>query len=98
MNHASIEPEDNIDDSSDLPYLLKLILTNFPAEPNETVKDLNFRDKVLFDDTEYDELCKYVNNSLSQYLDVDNLNQGSLFFIRLGEGKKNYSTRITSKT
>lgn len=88
MNHASIEPEDNIDDSSDLPYLLKLILTNFPAEPNETVKDLNFRDKVLFDDTEYDELCKHVNNSLSQYLDVDNLNQGSLFFIRLGEGKK----------
>ena len=48
MNHASIEPEDNIDDSSDLPYLLKLILTNFPAEPNETVKDLNFRDKVLY--------------------------------------------------
>ena len=42
----------------------------------------------MFDDTEYDELCRYVNNSLSQYLDVDNLNQGSLFFIRLGEGKK----------
>lgn len=88
MNHANIECENNIDDSSDLPYLLKLILTNFPAEPNEIVKDLSFNDKVLFDDTEYDKLCEHVNNCLSPYIDVDNLNQGSLFFIRLGEGKK----------
>lgn len=88
MYHTNIELEENIDDSSDLPYLLKLILTNFPTDPNETVKDLKFNDKILFDDTEYTELCDYVNKCLSPYLDIDNLNQGSLFFIRLGEGKK----------
>ena len=41
MNGENIEAVDNISDDSDLPYLLKLILTNFPAGPNETVKNLH---------------------------------------------------------
>ena len=88
MNHETIEPVNNIEDDSNLPYLLKLILTNFPAEPQEIAKDLNFEDRVLFDAQEYEELCTIVKESLLPYIDVDNLNQGSLFFIRLGDGKK----------
>lgn len=88
MNHAVIEHENNIADDSDLPYLLKLILTNFPADLNETVKDLNFNDRILFDSSEYTELCEYVNDCLLPYVDEDNFSHGSLFFIRLGAGKK----------
>lgn len=88
MNHASIEPVDDINDNTDLPYLLKLILTNFPADPNEVVKDLTYNEKILFDNNEYIELCEHVDKCIRPYLEVDNLNQGSLFFIRLGEGKK----------
>ena len=88
LNHETIEPVNNIEDDSNLPYLLKLILTNFPAEPQEIAKDLNYEDRVLFDAQEYDELCTIVKDCLLPYIDVDNLNQGSLFFIRLGDGKK----------
>lgn len=88
IKHDSLDSENDISDDSNLPYLLKLILTNFPTEPNEVVRDLNYKEKILFDDTEYAELCEYVATCISPYLDVDNLNQGSLFFIKLGEGKK----------
>lgn len=88
MNRASVKPENEIDDNSDLPYLLKLILTNFPTDPNEEVKDLNYNDRVLFDETEYAELCENVKDWLSPYVDADDFNHGTLFFIRLGEGKK----------
>lgn len=89
MNHEIVEPVNNIEDDSNLPYLLKLILTNFPAEPQEIAKDLNYEDRVLFDAQEYEELCTIVKESLLPYINVDNLNQGTLFFIRLGDGKKN---------
>lgn len=88
MNHTEIQLENNIEDSSDLPYLLKLILTNFPTDPNESVKNLKYQDQVLFDESEYSELCEHVKSCLLPYMDVDNLNHGTLFFIRLGEGKK----------
>lgn len=88
MNHSQVESVDNIDDDSNLPYLLKLVITNFPVEPNETVKDLNYQSRVLFSDNEYAELCEQVNNFLSPYIYTDDLNQGSLFFIKLGEGKR----------
>lgn len=88
MNHSSIECVDDISDDSAMPYLLKIILTNFPAEPFETVRDLNFEEKVLFNDDEYKELCTLVKDCLQSYIDSEDFNQGSLFFIRLGEGKK----------
>lgn len=88
MNHETIESVRNIEDESNLPYLLKLILTNFPAEPQETAKDLNFDERVFFDVQEYEELCTVVKESLFPYIDVDDFSHGSLFFIRLGDGKK----------
>lgn len=88
INHEAIESVDNIEDDANLPYLLKLILTNFPAEPLEIAKDLNFEERVFFDAQEYEELCTVVKESLLPYIDVDDFSQGSLFFIRLGDGKK----------
>lgn len=88
MRNEQIEPDSEIGDDSDLPYLAKLVLTNFPAEPNETVKDLHYQDNVLFPQSELDEMSDFINSQLSQYVETDDFNQGSLFFIRLGEGKK----------
>ena len=82
------EDDNNIEDDSNLPFLLKLILTNFPAGMDEVVKDLNYKDKVLFPKEEYEEMSAYVKEQLTQYVDKENLNQGSIFFIKLGEGKK----------
>lgn len=88
MNHGSIESVDCIDDKSSLPFLLKILITNFPTEPFEKVKDLDYEDRVLFSETEYAEMCNNVKSNLKQYLATDDFNQGSLFFIKLGEGKK----------
>ena len=88
MNGENIEAVDNISDDSDLPYLLKLILTNFPAGPNETVKNLQYEDTVLFTQEEYLEMGSKIKEYLSPHLEQDDFNQGSIFFIRLGEGKK----------
>jgi hypothetical protein len=75
----------------DAPYLLKLLLTNFPSDPNETVKDINYKDKVLFPKEELNELVGFLNENFKNHSDSLNknvLNQGSLFFIKLGEDKK----------
>lgn len=88
MNNESIESVNNIEDKSSIPYLFKILITNFPTEPFEKVKDLNYEDRVLFSKTDYAEMCDNVKSNLEQYLDTDDLNQGSLFFIKLGNGKK----------
>ena len=75
----------------DAPYLLKLLLTNFPADPNETVKDINYKDKILFPKEELNELIAFLNENFKNHSDSlkkNVLNQGSLFFIKLGEEKK----------
>lgn len=73
------------------PYLLKLLLTNFPSDPNETVKDINYKDDILFPREELNELVDFLNENFnlhSDSLDKNVLKQGSLFFIKLGEDKK----------
>ena len=88
LNKEEITAVNDIEDSSSLPYFLKLILTNFPADPNETVKDLNYSDTVLFTDDEYTELARETRQWLEKYLEDSTFNQGTLFFIKLGEGKR----------
>lgn len=86
---SSCEYEDYLS----LPYLMKLVLTNFPADPNEVVKDLNYDDNVIFPQSELDELTAFLKDSFNRHpdiLDIKHLNQGSLFFIKLGKGKKEY--------
>lgn len=73
------------------PYLLKLLLTNFPSDPNETVKDISYKDSILFPREELNELVDFLNENFnlhSDSLEKNVLKQGSLFFIKLGEDKK----------
>ena len=96
MNNEQIEPisppkkgENN--GFYESPYLLKLLLTNFPSDPNETIKDISYKDKILFPHSELKELTDFLNENFkihSESLKKSVLKQGSLFFIKLGEDKK----------
>jgi uncharacterized protein YktA (UPF0223 family) len=95
MEKQPLEPllpnKENYQEFINAPYLLKLILTNFPAEPNETVKDLHYKDRVVFSQEELNELIDFLNVSFQQHtenININDLKQGSIFFLRLGEGKK----------
>lgn len=87
-----IEVVDYLQDKNNesLPWLLKILLTNFPIQPNEQVKNLLYKDSVLFPQQEIDDLRNFLKQSLSQHqgnINFNNLSKGSLFFIKLGEGK-----------
>lgn len=75
----------------ELPLLAKILLTNFPAMPGEVVKDLNYDDSVLFENEELDEFISYLQECMANNqgaININDLQQGTMFFIRLGEGKK----------
>jgi hypothetical protein len=92
LNKETITPiQENDSDFESAPYLLKLLLTNFPSDPNETVKDIAYQDRVLFPQEELTELVSFLNENFQQHSDTftkSALDNGSLFFIKLGEGKK----------
>ena len=86
MSSESISCE-GLDDN---PFLFKIAITNFPANVDEVVKDINYEDAVIFPASELEELQSYVSQCLSElYTDSpSSFNQGTLFFIKLGENKK----------
>lgn len=95
LSNEQIEPlvpnKENYQEFLNSPYLLKLLLTNFPSDPNERVKDINYQDKILFPQEELKELIDFLNDNFKQHSDSlkkNVLKQGSLFFIKLGEDKK----------
>ena len=95
INNEKIEPlvpnKENYQEFISSPYLLKLLLTNFPSDPDETVKDIKYKDRILFPQTELNELVNFLNENFKHHSDrlkKNVLKHGSLFFIKLGEGKK----------
>ena len=85
-----VNPGDNLD-NIDAPWLFKIIATNFPVEPGEEVFDINYRKNILFPFSELKEMVAYINKSLNTHkgrFDLTKLNQGSIFFLKLGEEKK----------
>lgn len=80
-------------DNDSLPWLFKILVTNFPCEPREKVKDIGYNTKVLFPEEELQEATQFLkSNFLShkEHLNFDVLTQGSIFFLKLGEGKKQH--------
>lgn len=78
-------------DDSKTPWLFKIIATCFPTEPGEKVRDVNYEEKVLFPYSELKEIIDYLKENFKTHrgrFDFENLEQGSLFFLKLGEGKK----------
>ena len=88
MNKESINPVNDVSDDSPLPYLFKILITSFPAGVDETIFDIEHKERVGFTQDEYEELSHAVSDNLRQYLGQGLLKSGSLFFIKLGKGKK----------
>ena len=83
--------QENNEEFETSPYLLKILLTNFPSDPEEKVRDLNYNEKTLFPKEELNELVEFLNENFQLHADSLNKNvlqQGSMFFIKLGEDKK----------
>lgn len=73
-------------DKETAPWLLKIILACFPTFPNESVKNLNYDNQVLFEEEELIELVTFLNKH-KHLLENFSLEQGSLFFLRFGPKK-----------
>ncbi|WP_028666154.1 hypothetical protein [Runella zeae] len=75
------------------PWLLKILLTNFPVEINEKVKNLRYEEFIPFKKNEIVKLKEFLNECINKHrgkLDLSEFNQGSLFFLELGEGKRSF--------
>lgn len=84
------EEEIEFEGLEDNAFLLKIAITNFPTQVDEEVKDVNYNDNVVFPSAELVEFRSYVTECLGELYANDNtcFNQGTLFFIRLGENKR----------
>jgi len=65
---------------------LKILLTNFPALPDECVRDESYEYCTPYPLSEVKEFQTYLNK-VKDLIDLDAMNQGTIFFIKLGEGK-----------
>lgn len=73
--------------SNDVPWLFKILLTCFPVQPeDDTTTDLQNKKHVLFPQTEMLEYVEFLKK-YEHKLNLKELDQGSLFFIKLGDGK-----------
>ncbi len=72
------------------PWLFKILITNFPCQPNEIIKDTQYNEVAsAFSTNEINVLSRWLNNYSSE-IPLQEFQEGSLFFIRLGEDKKNH--------
>lgn len=65
------------DDST--PWLLKILITNFPAQPSERVKDINFEEIEPFQIEELKAFQAFLNSCCDK-IDLNSLNSGTIFF------------------
>lgn len=88
-------PNGKFVNSKNLPWLFKILITNFPCQPEETIKDLNYQDvsNALTKD-EIVELAKWSRTKIQVDPAKHSLNSGSLFFLKLG---KNKHAKLSSK-
>ena len=65
-------------------WFFKILYTNFPCGLEETIKDKNYQNRVPFKTTEYNDLINFMNK---QHINLDYLEEGTIFFLKLGKGK-----------
>ncbi len=71
-------------------FLLKIAITNFPANAGEVVRDVNYKEVTAFTEDELREFREYTTDCLESLFEEspNGFNQGTLFFIKLGENKR----------
>ena len=72
--------------NEDLPFLFKILLTNFPADIGESVKDISFRDRMVFEPEELSYMQQFTQKAFAA-VGNNNFKRGSAFFLQLGRGK-----------
>jgi hypothetical protein len=71
---------------TDTPWLFKILLTNFPCQPEEEILDFYHKPSIGFSLAEVEKMQSWIKRYIHHF-SVDDYQEGSLFFIRLGEGK-----------
>ncbi len=79
-------------DDNKAPWLLKILITNFPAQPTEKVKDIDYNDIEPFQAEELKSFQTFLN-SCSDKIDLNSLDRGTVFFLKLGDKKFEYLER-----
>jgi hypothetical protein len=74
------------------PWLFKILITNFPAQPTEKVKDIGYKDIEPFEAEELNSFQTFLNSYIDK-IDLDSLDCGTIFFLKLGEKKFEYLER-----
>lgn len=77
------------------PWLFKILLTTFPCQPNDkNIRNINYKlineaEELLFNEQELITLSNFLRKNIKDDVIVNDLNKshGSLFFLKLGEGK-----------
>lgn len=79
--------DDDLDSIS--PWLLKILLTNFPLSPSETVRDLDYKEtNELFSVKEAEELKQFcLSINTTHNFNLRTFDKGSIFFLHLGKNK-----------
>jgi hypothetical protein len=93
LDNFLIEQSDELEyvdiDDVNAPWLLKILITNFPAQPTEQVKDINYNDIVPFQTEEL--ICfQTFWNSYMDKIELNSLDSGTAFFLKLGDKKFDY--------
>lgn len=72
------------------PWLFKILITNFPAQPDEPLLDINLKPTTTaFTKGEVTRLSKWLRKH-QDVIPLEDHKEGSLFFIRLGEDKRQH--------
>jgi hypothetical protein len=79
-------------DQVDAPWLLKILITNFPAQPKEKVRDIYYNEIEPFQNEELENFQTFLKSCVDK-IDLDFLESGTVFFLKLGENKYNYLHR-----
>lgn len=74
------------------PWLLKILITNFPTQPAEKVKDIDYNEIEPFKFEELKEFQSFLNSHIEK-IDLNSLDSGTIFFLRLGDNKFDYLER-----
>lgn len=69
------------------PWFFKILLTCFPTGPGETVRDIDYAEGIAFSEVEATVFRSWATERL-RTMEGDLPEHGSLFFLRLGQGKR----------
>ncbi len=78
-----------VDLTTEDPWLFKILITNFPTQPDEVIRDAYYTEKNdAFTEADVQKLSKWLSK-FKEVIPLEDYNTGSLFFLKLGTDKSN---------